>query len=214
MAGILEDRYLGLVQAASECGSLIASAVLLSKDNSDYQVQLPLEEFISVFRHCRPRMLYVVADQFEARAALVAYLEIDEEDEEEFFGRPEARAMIKRVVHRDGELASLLASFVFDGVLHSVFEQTKWLDEFESRADELDTLLANEGHQQEEHVIKITAAKISEQAKALCAHVKFNDGRPSKEKRIYLARFLFPDLDRRELHDLVEEATNMDWLKS
>ena len=51
-------------------------------------------------------------------------------------------------------------------------------------------------------------------AKTLCEHPKFNDGRPSREKRIYLAESLFPDLDRMLILRIVDEAANMLWMNT
>ncbi len=51
-------------------------------------------------------------------------------------------------------------------------------------------------------------------AKTLCEHPKFNDGRPSREKRIYLAESLFPDLDRMLILRIVDEAANMHWMNT
>jgi hypothetical protein len=212
MAETLETRLLRIEHAANEYDCLITNAVLLTDESVGHRVQLSLDEFITLLRHCRPRVVYLFADKFDSRDSLLAYLEIDEDDDPEFAESPRVMALVKHHAHRNGELASCLASFMFDGILHTVFEQTVWLDEFEMRADELEILLADERRQKNERDLKRYVQTTREHAKMLCENPKFTDGRPSREKRTYLARSLFPDLSSQEIHALVDEATNMDWL--
>lgn len=208
----LEERFRQIERVAHDSGSFIVNAILPCKDSTAYRVQMSLEQFLSLLSHCRPRVVYAFADEFEARDSLLAYLQVSEDDTATVTARSDVKSLMKQASHHNGQLGSFLSGFIVDGVLHTVFEQTEWLDEFESRADDLETLLDEHRQRQLDQYSATEAARIREHAKMLWEHPKFNDGRPSREKREYLARSLFPDLGRAEISGVVEEATNMSWL--
>jgi hypothetical protein len=208
----LEDRFALVESTARESGSFIVTAVLPREDSVGYRVQMSLEQFLLLLSHCRPRVVYAFADEFDSRDSLLASLEVSDDNEAVVTARPDVKSLMKQAARHNGQLGSFLAGFLVDGVLHTVFEQTEWLDEFETRADDIEVLLNNQRQQELSQSSAAETAKTREHAKKLCGHPKFNDGRPSREKREYLARSLFPELDRAEISRVVEEATNMSWL--
>jgi hypothetical protein len=55
------------------------------------------------------------------------------------------------------------------------------------------------------------ASSESTRVRELAAHPAFNMGRPSFEKRLFLAGELFPDQDDRSLSQITTDAQNLDW---
>jgi hypothetical protein len=87
----------------------------------------------------------------------------------------------------------------------------EWYEAIEGECDEkvaeiLSELSAGEA-------IRDTAASrtIRKYARELAAHPAFNMGRPSFEKRLFLAGELFPDQDDRSLSQITTDAQNIDW---
>jgi hypothetical protein len=212
----LEKRLSRIEQAAEESSSFVVTSVLTSERNETYRVSMDIEPFLALLAHTRPSVLYVFADKFDARQVLEAWWEIDEDDAEDraLIAEPRVRQMTGQVSHFEGQIGTILASFFVGNVLHSCFEQTDWLTEFEREADALQTQLAEDRRRRENGDFAREEAESRRYAKSLCEHPKFNEGRPSREKRIYLAESLFPDLERGAILRIVEEAANMHWLNS
>ncbi|MFM0279989.1 hypothetical protein P0D75_18420 [Paraburkholderia sediminicola] len=210
----LEDQFERIESVARESGSAIVDAVLNLDNDSAYMVKLSLDNFLVLIAHCRPRVVYAVADKFDAKKSLLARLEVDDDDIENVLARPEVKALIKQAAHHNGELGNFIASFMTDGVLHTIFEETSWADEFDISVDALEESLADHHRKLFERESALEAANLVALAKRLCEHPKFSEGRASHEKRTYLARTLFPDTDMSDIRRIVDEATNMNWLAS
>jgi hypothetical protein len=106
----------------------------------------------------------------------------------------------------DGNIASVRR-------LHTAATWAPWFDEFEtdfeSAATEARNALANERDLLDERDSK----EVREKAVVLSGHPSFNSGRPSFEKRLFLADQLFPKLDDQKLQKITSRAEKLDWLQ-
>jgi hypothetical protein len=204
-------------KAALDSGSAIVAALLvLSDEQGGYRVTLGPNEFLSLLGQCRPRIVYLHSDMFDADEDLRFQLDVegDDEDENELLSKNgKFKALVKKWVKKNGHVSAIASSFMLDSVLHVVWEQPTWIDEFEADAEDLESSMADERRLVREQRAKADRARFSDAAKELCNHPRFNAGRWSFEKREYLAKGLFPDLDDHAIRSIVEEATNMDWVK-
>jgi hypothetical protein len=223
----LAARFDRIGQAARESNSRLVEAVLKSENQEGYRVQLSLDAFLELLKSCKPRVLYAFGNTFSARDTLIDELltESDDDVEEEadmegtdsekqLLADPRVKPLLEEFAHYDGQMESFLVTFVVDGVLHSVFEQETWAANFENGVQALEALFDAERNRVLECEFESDRAELRQHAERLCAHPKFNEGRPSREKREYLARSLFKDLDGREISWIVDEATNMQWLNA
>jgi hypothetical protein len=212
----LEARFAKLGQTAKDSGSFVVAATLPAEEDDKYQVQLELDVFMSLLSACRPRVLYVHRYGFEARASLAPWFQLDDEEEgtEREDDPPSIAELLGQVARYEGELCSFMASFFVDGVRHTAYEGTGWLNKFQDDAREAVEALNEERQREDDAESELDAAKTREYATTLSEHPKFNEGRVSREKREYLAQSLFPDLDDMEISGVVDEATNMNWLKT
>jgi hypothetical protein len=208
----LETVFERIVSAVRESGGVIVQSMLRADSDPGYRVNLSLQDFLLLVGHCRPRVVYAFADKFDARESLLIHLEIEDDDADDFMAKPEVKAIIEQAASHNGELGSFIVNFFADGVLHTVCERASWVAEFEESADALQQSLDEQGWMRNEEREALESEDFRAKAKQLCEHSKFNDGRPSHDKRSYLARSLFPDVDGTDIHRIVNEATNMSWL--
>lgn len=199
-----------------ECGSSLVTALLVLPDEqSGYRVTLALDDFLSLMDQCRPRIVYLHSDMFDADEDLRIHLDVEDDDKdgnEVLSKNSKFKALVKKWAKKNGQVSTIASSFVVDNVVHLVWEQPAWIDEFEVDAEDLQSSLAEGMRLVKEQRARTDHARFSDAAKELCNHPKFSAGRPSFEKREYLARSLFPELDDYAIRSIVEEATNMDWL--
>lgn len=226
----LKTRFEKIEHVTKQSDSHIVEAVLRSETEPGYRVQLSLDAFIGLIGKVKPRIVYAFSNTFSARDGLLAELlpDADDDDEEgeededgdsapsekQLLADSKVAPVLKRFASYDGQVESFLASFVVDGVIHSVYEQEQWGLEFDEAVDELKTLLRVERRTRNDADYEVQRTQMRQHAATLCAHPKFSEGRPSKEKREYLAQSLFPKLDDRLVSRIVDEATNMLWLNS
>lgn len=215
-ARALEERFARIEKAAEESGSFVVTSVIAGERHETYRVSMELESFLALLKHCRPPVLYLFADKFDARETVETWWEIDEDDEDDAarMAEPRVREMIRKASRYEGQTGTVLASFFVGHVIHSCYEEAEWLTEFEEQADDLEEHLADDRRRMENGESAREDAERRRYAKTLCEHPKFNDGRPSREKRIYLAESLFPDLDRMMILRIVDEAASMHWLNA
>jgi hypothetical protein len=227
----LEAHFESIRQAAQDSASFVVDAVLSSEHQEGFQIVLPLDSFIGLLKSCKPRVIYAFANPFNTRDALSELLlasddeadddvdgQMDEEGRSDKENRLLADARVAALVEAfegfDGQIESFIASFVVEGVLHTVYEKSDWAENFQNGVDELNALLRVELTESRGAEYEVNQAKTRECAQTLSTHPKFIEGRPSREKREYLARSLFPELSESEIFAIVDEATNMQWLNS
>ena len=211
----LAERLELLRKAALECGSALVTAILgATNQQGGYKADLGLDEFLNLLRQYRPRIIYLHAEEFDAEKNLLSELSIvDEDGNEPLSKNSQFQTQIKKWAKKNGQISLFLASFIMAGVLHVVWEQPTWIDEFEAQAKELDSSLTEERRRMDDQKKKAERARFGDVARELCKHPRFNAPRWSFEKREYLAKSLFPELDDSEIRIMVEEATNMSWIQ-
>jgi hypothetical protein len=215
MADLLHDQIEVLKDAARSAGSIVVDTVLNGHDgDSVLTAGLNAEEFIKVMWHCRPKIVYIHATRFEALADTLVAMDIEEADEEEVAGNSQVKALVKKWKSHEGEVSTLLGAFVVDGVLHVSMRQPDWVDIFEAEAEGLGDALSEEARVASARMEQEARSRIRDLAVRLCDHPKFNGPpRPSKEKRAFLAREMFPDVEEYMIRLIVDEATNLEFVR-
>lgn len=213
----LKEKMELVRKTALDSGSAIVNAVVIvSEDSSGYAVNLGFDQCLSLLSQCRPRIVYCHDESFDAEKALRVLLDMedDDEDEIEILSKNSGfKALTKKWAKKNGVTSLLVVNFVVDGVLHMVLEQPEWVDEFESEGEEIESSIAEAIRLESVKSLSAERKQFRDAAKALCDHPRFREGKWSREKREYLAKGLFPDFDDRAIRSIVEEATNMDWVK-
>lgn len=194
-------------QAASEFEALVLETVLSFDELHIPAARVLGSEFPALIGHCKPKLVYLFAEPFDAAAELETSL--DEEDLDE---NPSAKKLIAAWRHRNGQACRVVLGMMHDGVLHTVVEEVEWRADFESQVE----VLANELRQMSEdaeHRLHTENQKtIVAKAKRLMADSRFNAPRISIAKRTALAEILFPDLDKSTIRAVVERADMDHWL--
>lgn len=214
MSQITLDEQCAQIVAAAESGNtLVMQTMVKISAATAYTVSLDFQSFVKLLVHSKPTALYLLAVAFDPQGDLESWWEIDEDDEDDKALMLDAKVkqFIRKMGHA-GEIGSLMASFIVDGVLHTLYDDAEWYTELEKQAEELKSQVYVARERKEDEEDKKEKAVIREHAKMLCAHPKFTEGRPSKEKRTYLAESLFPDLETYLVYRIVDEASNMAWL--
>lgn len=211
----LEEQRAQILKAAAAGGSFVVTGVVKISAVEGYKINLNQESFVGLLAHSKPTAVYLFTDEFDPQGNLEAWWDIDDDNEDDVALMRDARVkqFIRKMGHA-GEVGSLMSSFVVDGVLHTYFAEADWFSELEQQADELKAQVFGDRERKEDETDKEEKALVREYAKTLCEHPKFTEGRPSKEKRTYLAESLFADLDSYLVYRIVDEATNMAWLNS
>lgn len=143
MADILHDQIDVLKNAAQASGSIVVDTVLDGSDGEGVlTAALSADEFVKVLAHCRPRIVYLHASRFEPLADALIAMDVD--NEEEIAKDRRVKALVKKWTSQEGEVSTLLATFIADGVLHISMRQPDWVDDFESDAEDLADVMANE----------------------------------------------------------------------
>lgn len=204
--------------SAQEAKSYVVETLPESDRQDGYRVALSLDGFVELIKHIKPRILYLHASTFNARqdslAILLPGLESSEDTQHEMLNRQEVVNLVKRFKQHDGGHDTFIATFVVDGILHSLYERASWFEEFQSEAGDLQARYEAVQDEEDERSEEMDRKKVREYATKLCENPKFNEGRPSREKRTYLAQSLFSDLTEDEICEVVDEATNLGWLKA
>ncbi|VVE56326.1 hypothetical protein PCA20602_05093 [Pandoraea capi] len=211
----LDEQRAQIVAAAENGNTLVMHTVVKIPAATVYTVSLDFQAFVTLLVHSKPTAMYLVAVTFAPQEDLESWWDIDEDDEDDnaLMLDAEVKQFIREMGHV-GEIGSLMASFVVDGVLHTLYADAVWYTELKKQAEELKSHVYVALERKDDEENKKMKALVREHAKALCEHPKFTEGRPSKEKRTYLAESLFPDLETYLIYRVVDEASNMAWLMS
>lgn len=113
--------------AAEASGSILVATSIHSGDNATAPVAfLEAEDALKILEAHSPRIIYLLEQVFnlddELEAALAEY-DID-------FLPGDLTTLQGRFSGYDGQIGATAASFMVDGVLHSVFASASWQDEF------------------------------------------------------------------------------------
>lgn len=209
----LDEQHTQIVAAAENGNTLVMQTMVKIPAATAYTVSLDFQSFVKLLAHSKPTALYLLAVAFDPRGDLESWWEIDEDDEDDkaLMRDAKVKQFIRKMGHA-GEIGSLMASFIVDGVLHTLYADAEWYTELEKQAEELKSQVYVARERKEDEEGRKMTALVREHAKTLCEHPKFTEGRPSKEKRPYLDESLFTDLETHLIYRVVDEASNMAWL--
>jgi len=207
------DRIEEAVRNASdESETLILQSVLAGEHVQTAAV--PADQFPMLIRHLRPRLIYMVRTQFQAR----------EEIEDRFDGEfdAELKKLVAKWKARDGRSSTLFIGLVADGVSHGAIETADWYDEFEAEIEgivEARREAQSEAfiRMQEEERIRVEAEerrRLAPMIDELLADLRFNAPKTSAAKRLMLAESMFPDKDRTTLKKAIQGAVSKAWIDS
>ena len=207
----LEQLEAAVRAAAQEVAAEIVPAVLHVQSQPTAAIEAV--QLVALIRHLRPRLVYMLPVEFEAKEFALEHLE-GEGDEDWLMSLPEVGGLIRRWRRHDGQAVALSVAVVADGVVLVTTEDMPWGERF---VDEVDALLpaialARDGAAVEERarLKRRIAGKVAD----LIADHRFTAGRAGHGKRLVLARSLFAGLSDDELEELVTEAENAYWLKT
>jgi hypothetical protein len=198
-------------EAADACGSMILETILASENMP--AVAIDGDTFPSLVKHLRPRLIYMLLTQFNAKEETEAHFEVEELDRD-------MKKLVAKYRDKDGLSSRLVLGLMADGILHGIVETADWFDEFDIEADEL----AEARHRaQSEAFAQMQEAdarsreaeekkRMAPYVKKLMADARFLAPKISAAKREALAETLFPDLDRSTVRKIVEKAATDLWL--
>lgn len=200
-------------EAAEECGAMILESILASE--SLPAVPVGGDTFPALIKHLRPRLIYMLLSQFDAKEEVMGHFE------EEELERDLAK-LAKKWAGKDGQSSRLVLGLMADGVLHGIVETADWFDEFDIEADALaeardDEMRAAFDRDQEAERSRREAderKRLAPIVKKLIADPRFNAPKISAAKRLTLAETIFPDEDRTTLKKAIDRATSELWLGS
>lgn len=175
-------------------------------------VTLDSDEMLRLVGIVRPRLLYVHEEWFDCDAAIEDCLKnLGVETGDDIDISP--LSVLKRHSKAyNGKLCVAYIGFVTDSVLHLCLEESEWYTEFQIEVEDLsERLKAVLAENRNKSNLQV-ALEVKKKAKILVKNPAFNFNRAGREKRTYLAEELFPDSDWREISQIVDEATNIDFL--
>ena len=202
---------------AGDVNALILDAYLEISDKAGApQVALDLDEFVSVIRHTKPRLICLIESVFELESEIAELIETAEGNEDDD-DRADANSVALRSIVRkwnkyEGKPCLVLAATLADGIILTSVLSPPWREEFDAELEAVEQLIS-ENHEEERLALnKRDSAEVREKAAILADHPSFNAGRTSFEKRAFLAEQLFPNLDPELLQAITRRAENIDWL--
>jgi hypothetical protein len=206
------DRMTNEVRAAAEdCGAMILESILASENLP--AVAVDGDTFPSLVRHLKPRLIYMILTEFDAKEEVAAYFEEDELD-------TGLKKLATKWTNRNGKSSRLILGLMADGVMHGIVETADWFDDFEEEAEALEEVRADEMKTEfdREQVAERQRREADERkrlapiVKKLVADPRFIAPKISAAKRITLAETLFPEVDRTTIKKAVEKAVSEIWL--
>lgn len=209
------DAVLAFVKGARAGAEAAQSCIVQGWPQGDrnvLKVVLDPDEILRVIEVSRPKLMYLAETTFDAEEeAAGAYeaLSVDGELEPGITNR--FSDLIRRTEKANGKPTMAMVGFVSYGVLHVGQVTEEWYEAIEAEFDE--KVAEIRGELSADEAIRDTAASrlIRKYARELAEHPAFNMGRPSFEKRLFLAGELFPDQDDRSLSQITTDAQNIDW---
>lgn len=211
------DAVLAFVRRARASAETAQSCIVQGWPEGDrnvLKVVLDPDEVLRVIAASHPKLIYLAEAIFDAEEeAAGAYeaLSVDADGEPDPGIASRFTDLIRRTAKANGKPTMAMVGFVSDGVLHIGQVTEEWYEAIEGEFDEKVAEILSELSTDE--AIRDTAASrtIRKYARELAAHPAFNMGRPSFEKRLFLAGELFRDQDDRSLSQITTDAQNIDW---
>ncbi len=209
-AGALAER---LRSSAGAVGAHIVDGhVRTGAASTIPEVLLEADAALALILVAKPRVIYVdetLLDLDELLEEAKELLGLGDNDE-----MPAAlRTAVAPLRKHAGKHCSTSAHFVVDSVMHSTAASAFWMDEFESRLDDLVSDAREVSNGDRERARSAEAAHVESLAKRLSVEPAFHHGKTSAAKRHLLATRMFPEEDGSLLHEVVDRAQQLDWLE-
>lgn len=203
----MADELSGILDALRGSAERIGALVLDALPRGEFPMAvLEADDFPALLEHVRPRILYLVTEDFD----------LDQEFEDDLEGDgvlPTALdAIARRYRRHQGQCRTIYAAFMADGVLHYIVQTTDWCDRFEEEADQVREEITVAGRVAQAEADERLEIGLRERSRILAAHPAFTQGRPNIEKRFALAESLFEDLDAEGVRRVTSMADVVAWL--
>lgn len=180
--------------------------------NAALRVMLRPEEMLRLLAVVKPRLVYFHEQWFDSAEEIADYSEGLEAQRDDGIDISPLSGLKKLNKIYDGELCLVYVGFVIDSILHLTIDEAEWYAEFQTDAVEQVERLKIVQFENRKNSNLNSALEIDRKATVLANDPAFNFNRPSKEKRSYLAEKIFPECDPSEIWQIVEKATNINWL--
>jgi hypothetical protein len=176
------------------------------------RVMLDTDEMLRLVSVVKPRLLYLHQQWFDCAEEIADYSEgLEAGGDDEIDISPLSRLKKSNKIY-DGELCLVYVGFAIDSVLHLTLEEAEWYSDFQSEViEQVDRLKLVQFENRKNSNLK-AALEIEAKAAVLANDPAFNFNRPSREKRTYLAEKIFPECKATEIYQIVDKATNINWL--
>lgn len=134
----LDEQRAQIVAAAEKGNTFVMPTVVKIPAAAAYTVSLDFQSFVNLLAHSKPTAMYLLAVKFAPQEDLESWWDIDEDDEDDkaLMRDAKVKQFIRKMGHA-GEIGSLMASFIVDGVLHTLYADAEWYTEIEKQAEEL-----------------------------------------------------------------------------
>jgi hypothetical protein len=206
------DIFASGVKAAGSAVQAVVVDGFPADAGAAIRVTLDSDQIVRLIGVTKPRLLYLHEGWFDCESEIddcLADLGIETGDDIDI---SPLSALKRNGKSYNGQLCIVYAAFVADGVLHLCFEEAEWYVEFQQKITDLSERQRVILAENRKNSNMQSALEIKRKASILAASPEFNFNRPSREKRAYLARDMFPESDEWEIERLVDEATNTDFL--
>ena len=200
-----------LTRLAESCGAIVIDGLPVHADNLAIVV-LEAPEFFRALTAAPPRLVYLQRFIFDLEGEIDSALESLEEVIDDADLRTRFHHLARVGTAHNGAICQSCAAFFADGLLHFSETVADWYEQFQEfiavHVDEARADLRAERDRRSSHLDNENRAKAEE----LARHSAFNFGRVSFEKRLLLAKQLWPDQEEWELRGITDEAQKIDWL--
>jgi hypothetical protein len=201
------------------CGSFDGILLLadLELDKSAPRAFIDPQQFLTVLKAAKPRVVYLSLAEFDPDAEIEDALGLDSDQmkNEHISEDPKLKTLRKRWEKYRNELSMCIGHFFVDGVAHTSLVEEQWSLEFSDTLSEAKQSVSEKVEDIRKHESRAAnfPSWVDELAVQIADHPAFISVKASKEKRLYLAEVLFPDKEHYELYRIVDRATNIAWLR-
>lgn len=206
------ENFAEKIRAAASAPQTILVDGCLENASAAINVELDSEIMLRLVAIIKPGLLYFHQEWFDYDAAIEDYLaDLGAESNDNVDISPlSALKRYDKAYHR--KLCLVYVGFVANSVLHFCLEKSEWYTDFQTDVEDLSAKLKTVLIENRKKSNLKLALEVKSKAEILANDPAFNYNRAGREKRTYLAEKLFPDSDWSEISQIVDEATNIDFL--
>lgn len=206
------ESFADQVNAAASASRAVVVDGFPTNPSAAINVPLDSEEMLRLIVIIKPGLLYVHQERFDYDTAIEdCFADLGSESNDNLDISP--LSSLKRYAKAyNGKLCLVYVAFAAGSVLHLCLEESEWYADFQMEVEELSARLKSVVAENRKKSDLKFALEVNKKAEILANDPAFNYNRAGREKRTYLAEKLFPDCDWSEISQIVEEATNIDFL--